>query len=317
MTLDTVKAAYENGINYFDTAEIYGFGQGEESLGLAFEQLKIPREKIVVSTKIFKVGLENVNDCFLSRKHVVEGLKNSLKRLKLDYVDIVFAHRYDSFTSMEEICRAFDHVINRGWAFYWGTSEWEPSQIMEAFAVCEKLNLIKPVVEQCQYNMLWRERVEKDYVHLFKNFNYATTVWSPLFSGVLTGKYLNNEIPKGSRFDVFEKETKMVMARYLDKKEEYDEKIKKLLEFAKKLGVSMAQLALAWVIRNPDVTTCILGTSKVEQLHENLKSLEVLPKITHEVESEIEKILNNTPLGEMNWRDFSRCEPRRTLNLKK
>lgn len=180
ITNETVKIALENGINFFDTAEAYGFGKAETLLGEAFKKLGARREDLVVSTKIFKSG-NGVNDSFLSRKHIIEGVNNSLKRLQMDYVDVLFCHRPDSNTPMEETCRALNWVINQGKAFYWGTSEWTPSQIGEAHTVCEKLGLIKPIVEQCQYSMLHRQKVEQDHVHLFKTTKMGTTVWSPLF----------------------------------------------------------------------------------------------------------------------------------------
>jgi voltage-dependent potassium channel beta subunit len=315
ITTKTLKLAIEKGINYFDTAEAYGFGEGETSLGQALKAINHRRENLVISTKIFRAGYGE-NDFFLSRKHIVEGLNNSLKRLGLDYVDVVFAHRYDPYTPMEEICRAFDWVINQGKAFYWGTSEWEASQIMEAHMVCEKHNLIKPIVEQCQYNMIYRDHIEQDYVHLFKKIKLGTTIWSPLFSGVLTGKYID-EIPKDTRFDKFAQSARMHYEKYLKDKTNVDNKLKQLKVVAERIGTTLPILAIAWIIKNPDVTTCILGTSKVEQLEENLKALDVLPLITNEVEDEIEKILENAPLGEMDWLTFTRLPNRRSLVAKK
>ena len=183
------KKALENGINFFDTAEGYGFGKGEIQFGKIIKELNIPREKIVVSTKLFKIG-NDPNDGCLSRKHILEGIKNSLKRLQLDYVDVVFCHRYDCGTSLEETCRAMNWIINKGYAFYWGTSEWTSSQIKEAYTICERLNLI--IVEQCRYNILFRESIESDYRDLFKKFKMKTTIWSPLYSGILNGKYIES-----------------------------------------------------------------------------------------------------------------------------
>jgi voltage-dependent potassium channel beta subunit len=308
-TRDTVKVALDNGINFFDTAEIYGFGQGETSLGIALKELNVPRESLVISTKIFKCG-SGVNDCFLSRKHINEGLRNSLKRLQLDYVDVVFAHRFDSITPLEEVCRSFDNIINRGLAFYWGTSEWEASQIMEAYQICEKYNLIKPIVEQPQYNMFVREKMEREYNHLFKKIRLGTTIWSPLFGGVLTGKYID-EIPKGSRFDVALDNAKFHFDSYQSKKAEYDEKLKNLREIATELGMSLAQLAITWAIKNPDVSTCIVGASRASQMEENVKCVGFMSLLTPEIEVRIEKILQNAPAGEFNWRDFTPTDNRR------
>ena len=306
----TIKVALENGINFFDTAEIYAFGLAEISLGKAFKELNVRRESIVVSTKILKSGL-GVNDCLLSRKHIIEGLKNSLKRLQLDYVDVVFCHRYDEITPIEEVVRAMNYCIENGLAHYWSTSEWKGSQIMEAFAVCERYGLIKPISDQCQYNMMERRKVEDEYTHLFDRHNYGTTVWSPLFSGVLTGKYIEKPKVEGSRFDVFENEARLHKMKYFNNKEAWDKKILELTEIAKELNATMPQLALAWVIRNPNVSTCIMGTSKTEQLIENLKALEIAEQIDSKIEARIEKILGNGPDPELNWRTFEFKPPRR------
>jgi voltage-dependent potassium channel beta subunit len=313
ITYNTVKVALDHGVNFFDTAEIYGFGEGETSLGNSLKKLGTKREDLVISTKIFKVGT-GVNDGFLSRKHIIEGLNNSLKRLQLDYVDIVFCHRPDFRTPIEETCRAMDWVINQGKAFYWGTSEWSASQIMEAHMICEKLGLIKPLVEQCQYNMMVREKMENEYAHLFQRTKMGTTIWSPLFSGVLTGKYIN-EIPKGSRLDVFASNASLHKSQYDKNKAVWDEKLLKLKEISERLGFTLSQLAIAWTIKNPDVSTCIVGASKPEQLEENLKALDLLEVYTKDVEDEIEKILDNTPQGEMDWLYFNRLPGRRSTNL--
>ena len=306
-TYDIIKLAYENGINFFDTAEIYGFGEGETTLGKALKKLNAPREKLVISTKIFKCGTD-INDNFLSRKHIVEGLRNSLKRLQLDYVDVVFCHRPDSFTPLEETCRAMDWVINQGMAFYWGTSEWSAAQIMEAYMICERCNLIKPIVEQPQYNLFSREKMENEYAILFQKYKMGTTIWSPLFSGILTGKYIDN-IPEGSRGDLFGSSSASGhFNTYKEKKTEWDEKLNKLSALAKRLGFSLTNLAIAWCVKYPNVSTCILGASKVSQLEENLKSMDLLPLLTAEVEKEIDEIMKNTPEGEMNYMTFTRKE---------
>jgi len=314
LTEDSVKCALEHGVNFFDTAEVYGFGEGEKSLGLAFKNLKVEREKIVVSTKIFASELTNVNSKFMSRKHIIEGLTNSLKRLQLDYVDIVFSHRFDSYTSMEDVCRAFNWLINNNKAFYWGTSEWDPSQIMQAMVICEKLNLIKPVVEQCQYNMFVRDRMEKGLKYIFREYNLATTTWSPLHSGVLTGKYIEG-IPKDSRFDLSMDSAGIHFRNYNANKKNWDEKLLALKEIATGLGISLAQLALTWVIKNPDTTTCLVGASKVSQLEENFKCIQYLDLLTSEVEAKIETILGNRPDAEINFRDFKPFLPTRVESI--
>lgn len=312
VTYETVKLAYENGINFFDTAEIYGMGQGESNLGEALKKLGARREELVISTKILKVG-DGVNDSFLSRKHIIEGVNNSLKRLQLDYIDVVFCHRPDLNTPMEETCRAMNWVIEQGKAFYWGTSEWSPSQIGEAHTVCEKLGLIKPIVEQCQYNMLSRQKMEGDYVHLFRTTKMGTTVFSPLYGGVLTGKYIN-EKPKGSRFDTHGPEAYHNRFYYADK-EFYDAKLLKLKAIAERHGFSLTQLALAWVIRNTDVSTCIVGASKPEQLSDNIKSLDLLDVYDNNLEQEIEAVLGNAPAGEMDYLVWKPLPNRRSVLL--
>lgn len=200
ITRDAIKLCVEKGVNFFDTAEVYGFGSAETQLGKAIKELGLKREEIVVSTKIFKIGT-GVNDTFLSRKHIIEGVNNSLKRLQLDYVVVVFCHRPDYETPLEETCRAMHTVIESGKAFYWGTSEWTADRIAKAIEICERLNLHKPVVEQPQYSMLARTKFENEYRFIFSEYKYGTTIWSPLAGGLLTGKYNDGNIPEGSRYD--------------------------------------------------------------------------------------------------------------------
>ena len=315
LTTESVKYCLDHGINYFDSAELYGFGLAETSLGKALKELNVQREKIVVSTKLFTIG-RDPNDSFLSRKHIIEGLRNSLKRLQLDYVDIVFCHRYDRYTPLEETCRAMDWVINQGLAHYWGTSQWTASQIMEAYKICDKLNLIPPVVEQCHYNMMKRDIVESEFRDLFKRYKMGSTIWSPLESGILAGRYLN-DIPQDSRYN--KGAANIDIKPYLDNKEVkklWDEKLLKLKDIAeKKLNCSLAQLAIAWILANPDCSSIILGSSKVSQLEENIKAVEVYKKLTKEMFLEIEKILDNAPKGEIDYRDWKELPSRRNINL--
>ena len=309
-TVECVKTSLEHGVNFFDTAEIYGLGIAETTLGKALKELNVPREKIVVSTKIYKNG-NDPNDTFQSRKHIVEGVRQSLKRLQLDYVDIVFCHRYDKFTPLEETCRAMNFVINQGWAFYWGTSEWRADQIERAIKICEKLNLIPPIVEQCEYSMLERKKVDCEYSDLFKMYQLGTTIWSPLKGGILTGKYLDG-IPEGTRVGKMDFMKKL----YEKEKDNFNPKIQKLKDLAeKKMNCSLAQLAVAWVIANKDVSTCILGASKASQLDENFKALEIYKKLTPEMLTEIETILDNCPNGEMDFRDRVQLNVRRNIDL--
>lgn len=229
LTIDCVKKAWDLGINFFDTAELYGFGEAEVQFGEALRLLNVPRHHLVVSTKIYWGTASGVpNTRGLSRKHVIEGAKNSLKRLGLDYVDIIFCHRPDYETPMEETCRAFDWLIRQGLTFYWGTSEWNAEDIAEAHMICDKYGLVKPVAEQPEYNLFIRDKMEFGYRHLFADNKLGTTVWSPLASGVLTGKY-NNGIPEGSRFDKNEN-LKGIFAKYFSE-EKKEGTLKKFREF--------------------------------------------------------------------------------------
>lgn len=201
LTRDAIKICFDAGINFYDTAEAYGFGKAEELMGRAFKELNLPREELVVTTKIFKASMENVNDEFLSRKHIIEGTRNSLKRLQLDYVDVLYCHRPDYETPLEETCAAMNWIIEEGWAFYWGTSEWPADRTSKAIEICEREGFHKPIVDQCEYNMLARNRLEKEYRRLFSENTYGTSIWSPMAGGILSGKYNDGKIPEGSRYD--------------------------------------------------------------------------------------------------------------------
>ena len=310
---ECIKKALDNGINFFDTAEIYGLGKGELAFGKAIKALNIPREKIVVSTKLFKIG-DDPNDGFLSRKHICEGIKNSLKRLKLEYVDVVFCHRYDCVTPLEETCKAMNWVIDQGYADYWGTSEWTASQIMEAYSICDKLGLIRPIVEQCQYNMFFRESMENEYRDLFKRYKMGTTIWSPLNSGILTGKYIDG-IPDDSRANLKNDGAFSAFGHYKKNKTEIDNKLKKLKNIADKNGCSLATLAIAWCIANPDVSVCLLGASKPSQLDDTIKAVEVYKKIDKKTWIEIEEILGNTPKGEIDFLSWKELPSRRNIAM--
>lgn len=288
--LDTVAArqcmqhAVERGINFFDNAEVYGRGKSEEIMGEALREFR--REDLVISTKIFWGG-DGPNDTGLSWKHLVEGTKNSLRRMQLDYVDLLFCHRPDPNTPVEETVRAMDHLIRSGFAFYWGTSEWSADRIDEAFQLAEELNCIPPTMEQPQYNMLVRERVESEYAPLFEEYSLGTTIWSPLASGILTGKY-NSGVPEGSRLS----HQAWLRERLTP---ETIEKVKKICGIAKEIECTPAQLAIAWCLQNPRVSTVILGATTIEQLEENLGALEVKARLTPAILEKIEVILDNKP----------------------
>jgi len=237
LTRDAIKKCVEYGVNFFDTAEIYGTGQAEISMGKAFKELGLKREDLVVSTKLVKCG-NGVNDCMLSRKHLIEGLKNSLKRLQLDYVDVVFCHRPDNETPLEETVRTMSWFIDQGMAFYWGTSEWQADRLAKTVEMCERLNLHKPIVEQPQYSMLVRDKLENQYRRLFSEYKLGTTIWSPLAGGVLTGKYNNGTIPEGSRLAQTGDLMKRVWDTYFgeDKKEKTFKTLNALADYSKEIG---------------------------------------------------------------------------------
>lgn len=266
-------------------------------MGTALKELDWPRDEYVLITKIFfGTGRKEPNTRGLSRKHVIEGLKSSLQRLQTPYVDVVFAHRPDVGTPLLEIVEGFTQAIrNLNLAYYWGTSEWSAQQIAEATRLAEKHNLIAPIAEQPQYNAFHRERFEVEFKPLFDQFNYGTTIWSPLASGLLTGKY-NDGIPEGSRFatnkEFFENTVKSLQTE--EGKAKID-KVKKLTKIAERLGGNTSQLALAWAASNPNVSTVILGATKIEQIEDNIKALALLDKITPEVKEEIEAVLDNKP----------------------
>ncbi|KAK0199711.1 voltage-gated potassium channel beta-2 subunit [Desarmillaria ectypa] len=292
---EIIKTAFENGINMFDTAEAYEKGKSEIEMGRAIKELGYRRSDLVISTKIFFGPRSGPNDGGLSRKHIIEGTQESLARLQMDYVDVIFAHRHDANVPMEEIVRAFNYVIDKGWAFYWATSEWSALEIEEAYHVADRLGLQGPIAEQCQHHMLHRERPEKEYAPLYKKYGISTTTWSSLASGLLTGKY-NNGIPPGSRFDLnadFFKDTRASLKT--PEGQETIRKVQELTKIAEGLGASTTALALAWVAKNTNTGTVILGATKPEQLLENLKALEVLPKLTDDVLARIEEVLNNKP----------------------
>jgi len=296
---DCMQAAWDHGINFFDTAEGYNAGESEVEMGNALKELGWPRDEYVLSTKIFfGTARKEPNTRGLSKKHIVEGLKSSVERLQVPYVDVVFAHRPDYATPMREIVEGFTQTIrNLNIAYYWGTSEWSAAQITEATMIAEKYNLIAPVVEQPQYNAFHRERFEVEYAPLYDQFKYGTTIWSPLASGILTGKY-NDGIPKGSRFDNHgEFFNSTVESLKKPEGQAKIEKVKKLTAIAEKLGGNTSQLALAWAAKNENVSTVILGATKVEQIVDNCKAVQIMQKITPEIMEEIEKILDNKPAG--------------------
>ena len=281
---ECMTAAYEAGVNFFDNAEIYARGQSETIMGRVFKETGWRRSSYVVSTKLYW-GINNgVNEKnTLNRKYLMQGIAGSLERLQLDFVDLLFCHRPDAETPVEETVWAMHDIVSSGRALYWGTSEWSAAQIREAWDIAERHHLHKPVMEQPQYHLLHRDRVEKEYAPLYTDIGLGTTTWSPLASGLLTGKY-NDAVPDGSRATLPGME--WLRSAILDPKG--IEKAKRLSKVAAELGVPMSQLAIAWCLKNPHVSTVILGASRVSQLHENLGALDVVPKLTPEVMNAID-----------------------------
>lgn len=299
VALELMQAAIDAGVNFFDNAEVYADGQAETIMGKVVKRAGWKRSDLVFSTKIFWGGA-GVNNSGLSRKHIIEGVDAVLARLQMDYVDLVFAHRPDIHTPIEETVRAFNHVIAQGKAFYWGTSEWSAAQIAEAHGVAHRLGLIPPLMEQPQYNMFHRERFEVEYAHLYEEFGMGTTIWSPLASGLLTGKY-NAGMPTGTRATLEGYE--WLKSRFEDETAlENIVKVGKLMDIADEIGCSMPQLALAWTLKNPNVSTTITGASKPEQVVENMKAIDFVEKLTPAVMERIETILDNKPKPEADFR---------------
>lgn len=293
---ECMAEAYDKGVNFFDNAETYAEGKSEEIMGKVLKELAWPRDRFIVSSKVFWGGT-HPTQLGLSRKHVVEACHAALKRLQVDYLDLYFCHRPDHECPIEETAFTMDSLIRQGKILYWGTSEWSAAQIMEAYGFCRANHLIPPVMEQPQYNMFHRERFEREYKRVYETCGIGTTIWSPLASGVLTGKYTKG-IPKDSRLNLeaFARfkahHTSPEGQRKIQKAAEIEEKI------AKRLGISLAQLSLLWCLRNPHVSTVILGASKVKQVTENIAALEHQDKVSADTWEEIETILQNKPEDE-------------------
>jgi voltage-dependent potassium channel beta subunit len=287
--LKCMSAAYDAGVNFFDNAEAYAHGNAEVVMGNVIKKLGWAREGIVVSSKVFWGG-EGPNGLGLSRKHIYEACRNSLKRLQLDYLDLFYCHRPDPNTPIEETVRAMDDLVHQGKILYWGTSEWSGVGIMRAHAIAREYGLTPPQMEQPQYNMLHRDRVEKEYLPLYREIGLGTTIWSPLASGLLSGKY-NKGIPSDTRATLKGYEW---LQEYVITPQNI-EKVKRLQVIAGDLGCTVAQLALAWCLKNPNVSSVITGATRPEQVAENMKAPEVVPKLLPEVMEKIESVLGNKP----------------------
>jgi voltage-dependent potassium channel beta subunit len=285
--------AYDAGINFFDNAEVYALGKSEEMMGRVLKQKNWERSSYVVSSKVFfgwRGKNNKPNQHGLSRKHIVEACHEALQRLQVDYLDLYFCHRPDKNVPIEEVVFTMNTLIQQGKILYWGTSEWSGVEIMQAHAVAEKYRLIGPAMEQPQYNLFERQKMENEYLQIFKNQGLGTTIWSPLAAGLLTGKY-NNGIPEGSRLGL--EGFGWLKDRWMA--EEKIQKVRVLGELASDLGVGIAPLSIAWCVKNPHVTTAILGATSKEQLTSNLQALEVLPKLTPEVMEKIDTIMQTKP----------------------
>jgi voltage-dependent potassium channel beta subunit len=284
---ELIHLAYENGINYFDNADAYANGQSEVVMGKAIQDL--PRQALVLSSKVFWKTMPGPNGRGLSRKHVMESCEASLMRMGVDYFDLYFCHRYDPETPLDEVVRAMEDLIRQGKILYWGTSEWRAGQISRAYAIAERWGSYAPAVEQPQYNMFVRRKMEDELVQASEDLGFGMVTWSPLKYGLLTGKYNEGMPDEKTRLTRDPSWAESVVT------EERVEKVRALTGLADEIGISMAQLAVAWTLRVPQVTSVILGASKVSHLEENLKALDALERLTPDVLERIEGILENKP----------------------
>ncbi|HXX91575.1 MAG TPA: aldo/keto reductase [Acidimicrobiales bacterium] len=286
LAADCLGAARDAGVNFFDNAEAYSGGESERIMGEAFRHLGWPRHSYVVSTKLYWGIHDDVNmRNTLNRKYLSQAIDGSLERFGLDFVDLVFCHRADPETPIEETVWAMSDMVSAGKALYWGTSEWTADEIRAAWEIADRHHLHKPVMEQPQYNLLWRKKVEHEFARLYEDIGLGLTTWSPLASGLLTGKYLDG-IPEGSRASLPGYE--WLRDTLTDPRR--NAKVRDLKDVADNLGCTLSQLAIAWCARNPNVSTVITGASRVEQVHENLRALEVLPMLDDKVLTRIDEI---------------------------
>ncbi len=289
-------AAYDSGVNFFDNAEVYAAGQSELVMGKVLQNVAWPRDSYLVSSKVYWGSRRDPapTQRGLNRKHVIEACHQALDRLQVDYLDLYFCHRPDRETPIEETVRAMHDLIQQGKVLYWGTSEWSAQQVMEAYSVSRQFNLTPPTMEQPQYNLFHRDRVEVEYARLYSELGYGATIWSPLASGLLTGKY-NDGIPEDSRANL--EGYGWLKRRFTDDKVKLQiAAIQQLSEIAGQLGTDMARLAIAWCLKNPNVSTVITGASRVAQVEDNMKALEVTQLLDNEIMESIEEILNNKPV---------------------
>lgn len=307
---ELMKRAFKAGINFFDNAEVYAKGESERVMGVSvrqgIEDGVWKREDLVISTKLFFGTRDGYNNKGNSRKHIIEGIRASLERMGLQYVDLLFCHRPDPLTPLEETVRAMNWVIDQGLCFYWGTSEWSAADIASACRIADKLGLIRPCFEQPQYHLLERQRVEIDYVSLYQEFGLGLTTWSPLASGVLTGKYSGKVLPEGSRLTLPAYKF-LLDSKFGDDSWQIDV-ADSLKPIAQELGCTLAQLAIAWCLTNPMVSTVILGATSIAQLEENLLALKVLPLLTRQILEKIDTACGSRALPKFTkGEEFSRA----------
>lgn len=292
---EAMAVARDYGVNFFDNSEAYANGQSERIMGEALQQLQWPRDSYIVSSKVFWGAVENPlpTQQGLSRKHVAEACHQALQRLQVDYLDLYFCHRPDYETPIEETVRAMTDLVRQGKVFYWGTSEWTARQLTEAYEVAYRYGLEPPTMEQPQYNMFHRERVEVEYHPLYNQYGLGTTIWSPLASGFLTGKY-NDGIPEDSRVNL-EGYSWLKERLMSEEGRRTVDRVRQLAGVARELDTNMPRLAIAWCLLNPNVSTVITGASKVSQIHDNMQAVELLDALTPDVQERIEAILENKP----------------------
>ncbi len=298
---DSMKEAYDAGVNFFDNAEVYAEGQLETMMGNIIQRAGWKRSDLVLSTKIFWGG-EGPNDKGLSFKHIKEGTEAALKRLQTDYVDLIFCHRPDKHTPIEETVWGMNQMIKEGKALYWGTSEWSAREIRQAYDFARQEHLRPPLMDQPQYNMFQREKVEKEFAPLYDEIGLGTTIWSPLASGLLTGKY-NDGVPEGSRLSLEKYDWLREKLLETESGRQKLNKVKELAKVADGAGIPMPQFALAWCLKNEDVSTVITGASKPEQVEQNMKAIEIVDQMTPDIMDRIEEILDNKPEPAMNFRN--------------
>ncbi len=288
--MNIMKYAYDKGVNFFDNAEAYAAGRSEKIMGKAIKKLGWSRDSFIVSSKVFWGG-QKPTQRGLSHKHILDACNNALSRLQLEYLDLYFCHRPDPDTPIEESVRAMHTLIMQGKVCYWGTSEWSASQIRQAFLIARKHNLTAPSMEQPEYNMFERKKIEKDYLPIFKKEGLGTTTWSPLASGVLTGKYIKG-MPSGTRTSL--KNYKFIKDRLNSDDYKFrHEQVKKLSVLAKETGIPLVKMAICWCLKNQNVSTVILGASKLSQLKQNLDSVKHMKLMNDEVMNQIEEIISN------------------------